>query len=142
MTKTNEHLVSLIQELKKKAIEKDVRIFKRLAIDIVNCENMVITGSKKNVIDKFKRKKSMGVPSKGPFQPRRPDMFIRKIVRGMLPYKQPKGRDAFKRIMCHIGVPEDMKEKAKTVKEASSDKVPNLKFVKVGVICKELGWHN
>jgi large subunit ribosomal protein L18e len=33
-TKTNTHLVSLIQELKKKAIETDVPLFKRLASDL------------------------------------------------------------------------------------------------------------
>jgi large subunit ribosomal protein L18e len=32
--KTNEHLVSLIQELKKKAIEADIRLFKRIAVDL------------------------------------------------------------------------------------------------------------
>ena len=34
ITKTNEHLVSLIQNLKKKAIETDTRLFKRIAIDL------------------------------------------------------------------------------------------------------------
>ena len=32
--KTNEHLVSLIQELKKKAIETDTKLFKRIALDL------------------------------------------------------------------------------------------------------------
>ena len=32
--KTNEHLVNLIQELKKKAIESDVKLFKRIAVDL------------------------------------------------------------------------------------------------------------
>ncbi len=34
MTKTNEHLNALIRELKQKAIESDVALFKRLAIDL------------------------------------------------------------------------------------------------------------
>ena len=33
-TKTNENLKSLIQELKKKAIDTDIRIFKRIASDL------------------------------------------------------------------------------------------------------------
>lgn len=109
-------------------------------VDLVNCEEMVITGRKREVIAKYKRKKSMGVPSKGPFQPRMPDMFVRKVVRGMLPYKQPKGREAFKKVKCYIGLPEDVKGEPINMKVASSDKVPNLKFIKVKEICKELGW--
>jgi|TARA_Y100000310_G_C20649030_1_gene798316 large subunit ribosomal protein L13 len=108
-------------------------------VDVINCEEMVITGGKKNVFDKYKRKKIMGVPSKGPFQPKRPDMFVKRIIRGMVPYKQPKGRDAFKRVKCYIG--KGVEGEAQTIKVASIDKVPNLKYVKVKDICKELGWH-
>jgi len=107
-------------------------------IDLVNCEEIVITGNKKNIFAKYKRKSSMGVPSKGPFQPRRPDMFVKKVIRGMLPYKQFKGKQALKRIKCHIG-PESIKGEAQTIKQASIDKVPNLKYVKVKEICRELG---
>jgi len=109
-------------------------------IDLVNCENMVITGTKKNVIAKYKRKKIMGVPSKGPFQPKKPDMFVKKVIRGMLPYKQFKGRQALQKIKCHIGSPESIKGESKSIKQAEVDKVPNLRYIKVEVICVELGW--
>jgi large subunit ribosomal protein L13 len=107
-------------------------------VDVINCEEMVITGSKKNVFAKYTRIKTMGVPSKGPFQPRRPDMFVKRIIRGMVPYKQPKGRDAFKRVKCYIG--KGVEGESKTIEVASIDKVPNLKYVKIKDICKELGW--
>ena len=111
-------------------------------IDIINCEEIVITGNRREVFAKYQRKKSMGVPSKGPFQPRMPNMFVRKVIRGMLPYKQPKGRDAFKNIKCYIGLPEEIKGEPIKMKEASFDKLPNLKYVKIKEICKELGWQN
>ncbi|MCK4522159.1 MAG: 50S ribosomal protein L13 [Nanoarchaeota archaeon] len=109
-------------------------------VDIINCENIVITGNKKDIIAKYKRKKTMGVPSKGPFQPKKPDMFVRKIIRGMLPYKQPRGRDAFEKIKCYFGVPGSLKEKAATIKTAEVDKVPNLNYITVGKVCEVLGW--
>ncbi len=109
-------------------------------VDVVNCEEMVITGTYKNVVAKFKRKKSMGVPAKGPFQPREPHKLVKRVIRGMIPYKQPKGRDALKRVMCHTGVPENLKGESYPLKNASIDKVPHLKYVKVKEICKELGW--
>ena len=111
-------------------------------VDIINCEEMIITGGKKEVVDKYKRKKSMGVPSKGPFQPRMPDMFVRKVVRGMIPYKQAKGRDAFKRVKCYIGSPVEIKGEPVKLEKSSSSKVPNLRFIKVKEVCKELGWQN
>jgi len=58
----------------------------------------------------------------------------------MLPYKQKKGLDAFKRVMCWIGVPGEFKDKKmETVEGASVFKMQNLKYLKVGDICKFLG---
>ena len=42
----------------------------------------------------------------GPKFPRRPDAIIRRIIRGMLPYKKDKGVQAFKRINVEVGVPD------------------------------------
>ncbi len=109
-------------------------------IDIVNCENAVITGSKRFILSKYQQKRKRGVPLKGPYIPRMPDRFVRRSVRGMLNHKKARGRDAFKRVMCHIGVPEKFKDKkTETIKQANVEKLPNLNFVKVGEICRLLG---
>ena len=109
-------------------------------VGLVNCEKMVITGGKKEVIGKFQRKKSMGVPSKGPFQPRRPDMLVKKIIKGMLPHKKPRGRDALKKILCYIGVPDEFKDKKPVeIVGASMSKLPNLKFVSLLDLSRRLG---
>jgi large subunit ribosomal protein L13 len=111
-------------------------------VEIINCEEIVITRGRKTVIAHYKRKKSMGVPSKGPFQPKRPDMLVRKTIRGMIPYKQSKGREAFKKVKCYIGSPEELKGEPVKFEKASSDKLPNLNYIKLKKICKELGWQN
>ena len=109
-------------------------------VTIVNCENAVLTGAKRMVINKYRRKYEMGIPSKGPFLHRNPERFVKRIIRGMLPYKQNKGKTAFKRIMCHTGVPDDMQnEKFETIEGANIKKIPNLKFITVKDLCKELG---
>jgi len=109
-------------------------------VDIVNCEQAIISGSKEDVLAKFKRKQDMGIPSKGPYQPKMPDRFVRKIIRGMLPYKQAKGTEAYKRIMCYIGIPEKLANAEKiTFKECSISKLPNYKIMYVKDICKYLG---
>ncbi len=107
-------------------------------INIINCEKAVITGNKKFILSEFKRKRDMGIPSKGPFYPRSADMIVKRTIRGMLPYKQEKGRLAFKRVKCYIGSPESIKN-AVTIKEADASKIPNLKYLSLGYISKFLG---
>lgn len=80
-------------------------------VDIVNAEKAVITGNKPDILARHERFRAMGAPFHGPFSPRRADMILKKIIRGMLPYKKPRGAEAFKRIKCHIGVPDSLKGK-------------------------------
>jgi len=109
-------------------------------IDIVNCEKAVMTGNKKELIARFKRKRAQGVPLQGPYYPRLPDRLVRRIVRGMLPYKRHKGDVAFKNVMCYIGIPVDLQDKSlETVEAANVRKVPNVKYMQIHNICKEIG---
>lgn len=107
---------------------------------IVNCEEAIVTGKRKAVLAKYKKRREIGSVTKGPFYPRMPDRIVRRAVRGMLPYKQSKGINAFRRVMCYIGVPEELKnQKQETIKEASVEKLPNRNFVKVKEISRILG---
>ena len=109
-------------------------------IKILNCENAVITGNKKDILGKYNRRRSMGNHSNGPFFPKIPDRFVKRTVRGMLSYKKPRGRDAFKRIMCYIGVPEEFKEKKIiTIPSADVSKTMSLRFIHVKDVCKNIG---
>ena len=109
-------------------------------IDIINCENSVVTGDKYKIFEDYKKRSRRGTPSKGPFIYKIPDRFVKRSIRGMLPYKKERGRSAFKNIKCHIGVPENLKkEKFDTIKFANVGKLPNLKYVRVKDICINLG---
>lgn len=110
-------------------------------IDIVNCENAFLTGSRKEVFERFKRKRAMGIPSKGPFIPRKPFMLVKRMIRGMIPYKTSRGREALERIKCHSGVPDEFKD-AKIEKLAEKDtvaKLRSLKKVKINDLCRFMG---
>lgn len=79
---------------------------------IVNAEKALISGSKKNFMMEARRKigiRNWGNPRRGPFLMSRPDNFVRRTIRGMLPYSKnrygARGREAFKRIFVFIGVP-------------------------------------
>src|SRR3989338_9123330 len=108
-------------------------------IDIVNCENAVLTGNRDNVLGEYKNRLKR-ITYKGPIVHRMPDRFVKKAIRGMLPYKQYKGDKAFKRIKCYMGVPDQFKDKKfETIKEANIANVPSLRYVYVKEICKEIG---
>lgn len=105
-------------------------------VAVINCDLAVITGVKKRIIADWKRKYAMGVPKKGPFIHRMPDRFVRRIIRGMLPYKNFRGADAYKRVMCYVGEPE-LKGEKMSVKNATE--LPNAKFMTIKALCKALG---
>lgn len=109
-------------------------------IRVVNCEKAYITGRKKFITDDYLRKRKQGTWATGPFYHRQPDRLVRRIIRGMLPYKQEKGKSAFKRIMCYMGVPEEFKNQEMLIIEnALISKVPNLKYVSIKEISQLLG---
>jgi large subunit ribosomal protein L13 len=109
-------------------------------VDIVNCENAIITGNKKWIMERHRKKMQRGIPLKGPYIKRMPDRYVKRAIRGMLPYKQAKGRQAFEKIMCYAGIPEKLKDKKlETIKAADVSKVPNLKYMTVKEICKSMG---
>jgi large subunit ribosomal protein L13 len=98
------------------------------SVSVINSEKMVITGHVKDLTDKYKRLielKDKANPEHSPYWSRRPDMFVKRVVRGMLPYKKPKGKAAFKRLRVYIGAPEELKKlKVYNVKS----KMPNEIF--------------
>lgn len=108
-------------------------------ITIVNCENVIITGSKENIFARYKRLRDMGYPYKGPFVSKMPDRLVRRTVRGMLPRRKPRGREAFKEVMCYIGIPEKYKnEKLETINNAKL-KTKTIKYTNLKTVCNYLG---
>lgn len=110
-------------------------------IIIVNAEKAVLSGKKKSKVMEAKEFLEVGSPRKGPSHPRRPDMIIKRTVRGMLPYKQPKGKQAFKRLKVFIGIPEEFKdEKMETITDAQAKNLPCPYFT-IEEFAKEIGWN-
>lgn len=108
-------------------------------VDIINCEKAVITGSKHDILRKYNFRKTIGQPTKGPFFPRRPDLFVRRTIRGMLPYKRYRGKKAYSKIKCYMGAPENLKGERVKLERADVSKLPSLKYMYVDEICKLLG---
>ena len=78
---------------------------------VVNCEKSVISGNPKYKSAFYLNRVHRGDVKHGPFFPKTPDGIFRRSVRGMLPWHQVKGRNAFKNIRLFIGLPEQFKNK-------------------------------
>lgn len=76
-------------------------------IIILNSEKAIFIGKPKDVLEKYLKRFRLGHGvQKGPLHSRKPELILRRTIRGMIGRKKSKGRDAFKRVRCYIGVPE------------------------------------
>ena len=106
---------------------------------IVNAEKAVVSGSKKVIFEKYNRQSHRGEPFHGPFLPKTPDRLLKRMIRGMLPYKQYKGRMAFKKIKCYRGIPEGFAGKDfESIEKANVSKMQYFKFISIGDLCELL----
>jgi len=109
-------------------------------INLVNCEKTVISGKRADIFAEYRRNLARGGPQKGPYFPRKADAIVRRTIRGMIPYKQAKGKFAFQKIICHTGIPEELaKEKLETIEAASATRLKIAKTVQLSEIAIYLG---
>jgi len=109
-------------------------------IAVVNAEKAVVSGKWQMVIEEHKKEYKSGNRQYGPRWPTRSDQFVRRSIRGMIPWKNTRGREAFKNVKVYIGVPDELKEmKMEILDNAKLEKLGTLHYVKVEDICKQLG---
>ena len=77
------------------------RLLEGESVIILNAELAAISGKRLQIVKDAKTFLEVGHPRKGPNHPRRPDKIVRRTIRGMLPYRKPKGRQAFKRLRVY-----------------------------------------
>ncbi len=82
-------------------------------VSVVNCEEIIITGNKKNLREEFFEKRSkVGSSQKGPKVSRDIEKYVKRTIRGMLPnHREGRGKEALKKIKCYKGVPKELEEK-------------------------------
>ncbi len=107
------------------------------SVAIVNAEDAVITGDKEDVFETYRKRIQLGSDS-GPYYPRRPDTIFKRSVRGMLPYKKPRGREALESVRVYVGNPYDDRE-AEVLEGTSLDRLSNIRFVHLGEVAEQLG---
>lgn len=118
----------------KKALSGDTII-------ILNAEKAVISGKRRSIVDDAKlrlRTRTLGTQEHAPVHQRRADLYLRRVVRGMLPWKKSKGRSAFHRVWVYIGVPEVYAHKTMTrVPGADAAKLTASSYLTLEELSKE-----
>ncbi len=116
------------------------RLLEGEKIVIVNAEEAVISGKRLSLLREMHEFLQVGHFRKGPYHPRRPDNIVKKVIRGMLPRKKPRGKNALKRLRVYIGVPKEYegREKEKILEADSRDlRGP---YIKVSELARNIGW--
>jgi ribosomal protein uL13 len=112
-------------------------------IVVVNAENAIVTGRRSVVFQEYRARHQRGSTASrmrgiGPRYPRRPDMMLRRTISRMMPYQQPRGRTALKRLRVYLSVPNEFKDKTlETVPDAK--RPPQGSFLSLGEIARLLG---
>jgi len=111
-------------------------VLKGEKVIILNCNEVLITGNRKNIKKTFlEKRKKVGTIQKGPKYSRLSEKIIKRTIRGMLPdHREGRGREAYKRIVCYSGIPEEYKDSKKISLEAEN----KIKFIKIEEIFKWL----
>lgn len=123
---------------------------------VVNAEKALISGTKTGILTETDRRlgiRNWGNPKKGPYLMKRPDNFVRRVIRGMLPYNKnrygARGREAFKNVIVFMGVPQkEIIKFDKNFEQANINEISNKylqkkqlkRYVNVEEFCEMLGY--
>jgi len=105
-------------------------------VAVVNAEDAVITGREEDVLETYRARLDVG-SDRGPAYPKRPDMIMKRSIRGMLPHKKPRGREAFENVRVYLGNPYD--EDGEVLDGTSLDRLSTIRFVQLGDVSEQLG---
>merc|ERR1711894_116086 len=134
------HLMGRLASLVAKTILQGQRVV------VVRCEGINISGSfyrNKLKYQEFLRKRMNTNPKKGPYHFRAPSKIFWRTVRGMLPHKLHRGKEALDRLKVFEGIPAPYDKQQRMV-VPSALKVLRLKARRkscvLGRLSHEVGW--
>jgi large subunit ribosomal protein L13 len=112
-------------------------------IAVINAEKAVITGNRNLNLKRYKIKvdlKNKMNPNHSPYISRRPDLFVKRSIRGMLPYRRTKGKDAYHKLLVFMGHPTELKKSKKIEVEGKDLNLLYVKYITISELSKRLGY--
>ena len=110
-------------------------------IAVVNVSDVVISGTLEQEVvrlNSLKHQKRKTNPEHSPKYPRVPHMMFKRIVRGMLPKKSSRGREALHRLRAYPGIPANVDAKEAITYEEVSKKP--LRATTLGAVCRAFSY--
>lgn len=124
----------LASTVAKQLLSGDEKIF------IVNAEKAIVSGSRATTLKDYRVTRDRGATEFGPYFPKRPDRILKRTIRGMLPYKRARGRDAMSRLKVYVGVPDELQGAEKTtIAHADMRLLSSSKYIELGEVSQKLG---
>merc|ERR1712151_866378 len=113
---------------------------------VVRCELMCISGSlTRNRVKyaQFRRKRMNTNPRRGPFHFKAPARMVWRTIRGMIPHKTSRGKQALALLSTFEGVPPPFDKKKRMVVSAALRVLrlkPGRDFTVIGDLAHSIGW--
>jgi len=118
---------------------------------IINCIEACISGNRNNILQhyqEYQKIRTRSNPKRGPWRVgSRPDVFVRKVIRPMLP-KNERGKLALRRVHCYIhDIPEAKKSQYGEPQKVEFNQKFKISYlsrtpVYVGDVCDIVGWNH
>ena len=119
-------------------------------IIIINAKNAIISGTKRNIHENYLEKLKISTatnPRRGPFHERRPDTFMRRVIKQMVPRKKLRGKEAIKRVHVYISdIPGRFKNRYQNITPHEIHKAEKQRlsyynrFITLENLCQRIGW--
>lgn len=109
-------------------------------VTVINIEKTVITGRKEYILERYAHFRDMGRHNKGPFLHRTAEGIFKHALKGMLPHKCWRGRQAMQRVKAYKGTPASLPTGSHvTLPNADISKLPSLKYLRTKELVELLG---
>ena len=111
-------------------------------VEIINAEKARMMGSLEAAQGKYtsrRHQQNKRNPEESPKWPRVPHLLLRRMVRGMLPHKSQRGRDAYKKLRVVVGTPSTAVKAVKIPEASGAAKHGGFTLAE---LCKAIGGRN
>ena len=113
------------------------------SVVILNAEKAIITGRKKEIIKRYMVRVGLtdkANPDHSPYWSKRPDLLVKRVVRGMLPYRKPSGKSAYRNLRVFMGVPEEFKGKVNAEAGSKERKTLYTEHITIKELSSRMGY--
>jgi len=111
---------------------------------VLNAEYLALSGDKKYIEEKYQKRRwavNKANPEHAPHWPRRPDMLVKRVIRGMLPFDSAHGRKAFKNLRVYMGIPAAFESAQMADLGIKNTEALHTRYTLIGELCSSLGYH-